>query len=641
MALDDTPLFDSGWYAHQVGSSFPDDRSARDHFRAHAHDRRSPHPLFDTGAAGSLDEWLRTATDESVLPSPRGYRTLTYGQLRRHLAHPEPTPSTTLGQGAVSVVLPVSTALKPAVEWVRRNRVMHPGLDLELLLCVSGPDERHRLAGTVAWALEGGRLVPMPPGTRWADAAAAGLDAATGDVVVLVHPEVAPPDWPWLSELAAAARSDEVGICQPLLLAHDFTVAAAGASYAGGTARPLLAGFPQADAARLTTIPGLWPGVVAGRTEELRSLGAVSAAELNRRAHRSHRPIVLVPGSRVRLRRPVGAGEAAARSPGDHGSRDAWATAGLTSAGDRLDDGRLRWVIDIAAPGGAKGERWGDFHFATSLAAAIERQGHLATIDTRDTRDRVTRRVEDVVVVLRGLDRVAPLPGATNVLWVISHPDLVTAEEVAEFDVAFAASLSWSADRSAAWGVDLEPLLQCTDQALFNPSRAAPDTGHRLLFVGNSRGERRPVVELAQHAGLAVYGGAWGQFIDPDLVIAPSVANSEVGRLYGSAGVVLNDHWPDMASAGFVSNRLFDAVACGARVISDRVAGAESLFRGAVQTFDSPEEFRDLLEGDWDALFPDAATRIEIAADIVEHHSFDARAQQLINTVRRTRESNS
>ena len=33
--------------------------------------------------------------------------------------------------------------------------------------------------------------------------------------------------------------------------------------------------------------------------------------------------------------------------------------------------------------------------------------------------------------------------------------------------------------------------------------------------------------------------------------------------------MVLNDHWEDMRAEGFLSNRLFDAVASGARVVTD------------------------------------------------------------------------
>ena len=49
-----------------------------------------------------------------------------------------------------------------------------------------------------------------------------------------------------------------------------------------------------------------------------------------------------------------------------------------------------------------------------------------------------------------------------------------------------------------------------------------------------------------------------------------SIPNRRLAAAYAGAGVVLNDHWDDMRAGGFVSNRLFDAVASGARVVSGR-----------------------------------------------------------------------
>ena len=132
------------------------------------------------------------------------------------------------------------------------------------------------------------------------------------------------------------------------------------------------------------------------------------------------------------------------------------------------------------------------------------------------------------------------------------------------------------------------PLLQCTDAEVFHPGLAEPDTGPAVLFVGNHRGAPRPALTgaLAAGAEVEVHGEGW-----PNLTVASrQVPNAELGRLYASAGVVLNDHWADMRRDGFVSNRLFDAAACGARALSYDVAGASELFGGLVRTFTEPAE---------------------------------------------------
>ena len=41
---------------------------------------------------------------------------------------------------------------------------------------------------------------------------------------------------------------------------------------------------------------------------------------------------------------------------------------------------------------------------------------------------------------------------------------------------------------------------------------------------------------------------------------------------------MLADHWDDMREHGFISNRIYDALACGAVVVSDDVAGLDGRF---------------------------------------------------------------
>ena len=96
--------------------------------------------------------------------------------------------------------------------------------------------------------------------------------------------------------------------------------------------------------------------------------------------------------------------------------------------------------------------------------------------------------------------------------------------------------------------------------------------------------------------------------------------------------MVLNDHWPDMRTAGFVSNRLFDAVACGARVITDDLAGIEELFPGSVRRFGSPSELAELATPPYPG-FAGRARRLENAKAAAADHSFDKRASQLLAAV--------
>lgn len=304
------------------------------------------------------------------------------------------------------------------------------------------------------------------------------------------------------------------------------------------------------------------------------------------------------------------------------------------TARNSIDDANTRstrrWTIRSGAPLGPEGRTWGDTFFADDLAAALMAAGRDVLIDTRETMVRPrSDQIDDVVVSLRGLYRIPTNPAAVNILWVISHPELVSVDEIESYDVVFAAGAEWARRMDALCVVPVRPLLQATSQYRFRPGPRDADLESDVLFVGKTRGIYRPIVRdaLAVGADVAVYGDGWERFIDPAHVRREFLENERLSAAYNSARIVLNDHWTDMAEQGFLSNRLFDAVASGARVVTDPVHGIE-LFGGAVRAYHSAEELRELLTSD--AGWPSDAARRTIVERIRTEHTFDARADELI-----------
>ena len=259
----------------------------------------------------------------------------------------------------------------------------------------------------------------------------------------------------------------------------------------------------------------------------------------------------------------------------------------------RLGD-RRRWAIKTATPDLDDREAWGDWHFGVALRDALEELGEHAVVDLRRGWHRPSSHLDDIDLVLRGTQRYEPPPGRTSILWVISHPDAIDRDEVAAFDGVFVASDTYVDEAARRWARPVEPLLQATDPARFHVA-PDPDLATPLLFVGNSRGVRRRVVADAIEAGLtpAIYGAGWDGLVPAELVHGTHIPNDQLGRYYASAEVVLADHWDDMRDRGFVANRLFDAVAAGACVVSDEVAGLDGLFGGAVRTYRDASDLAD------------------------------------------------
>ena len=61
------------------------------------------------------------------------------------------------------------------------------------------------------------------------------------------------------------------------------------------------------------------------------------------------------------------------------------------------------------------------------------------------------------------------------------------------------------------------------------------------------------------------------------------------------AKIVLNDTRPDMKQLNFISNRIFDASACGALVISDYVKEIEDIYGDSIPMWKSGEELVELV----------------------------------------------
>lgn len=300
----------------------------------------------------------------------------------------------------------------------------------------------------------------------------------------------------------------------------------------------------------------------------------------------------------------------------------------------------LRWAIKTAAPSADRARQWGDFHFANSLADALRALGQRAVVDYRLNDARPTSYTDDVVVTLRGLFAVTLPTNVTSVAWVISHPDVVTARELESYDLRYAASPGWARDVSSAWHLPVRPLLQCTDPSRFYiDDEPVPEVVGKALFVGNSRGEARPVVmhTVASGTPIAVYGEHWEEFLPPEAIAGTYVPNEILRRYYRSAAWALNDHWADMRDLGFVSNRVFDVLASGGRLLTDEIEGLDEITRTVLPErglarFRSAEELDAVLAEESGARYDDTSLRA-LSDYVRKEHSFGARAQVLLEDV--------
>jgi glycosyltransferase involved in cell wall biosynthesis len=281
-------------------------------------------------------------------------------------------------------------------------------------------------------------------------------------------------------------------------------------------------------------------------------------------------------------------------------------------------------------------DRWGDYHFARGLQRSLERAGHPTRVHFLPDWTSSAAARDDVAVHLFGLKEAPTHRGQVNILWQISHPDLATAAIYERYDHVFVASDRFAADMAEQVAVPVTSLHQATDPERFRPEPGGPR--HELLFVGNSRKVHRRIIDdlAGTTHELAIYGRDWTpDLVDQRRVKGEVIPNTELARYYSAADVVLNDHWDDMRVEGFISNRLYDSLACGAFVISDQIHGIEDEFDGAVPTYRSRAELEPLLARYLDD--PDERRRLAAQgrAIVLERHTFDHRARALCDVADR------
>jgi len=310
--------------------------------------------------------------------------------------------------------------------------------------------------------------------------------------------------------------------------------------------------------------------------------------------------------------------------------------ADLRAAKAERRDGAPTFCIRIAARDWEAAERGGDAALARSLARALGARGQRTLLQVDADADDPAGDGFDVLLALRGRPLPEPDPSRLNLIWLISHPEETSAEELNRYDRVLVASRRHAERLREEVEPPVEPLLQFTDPELFHPAPGAT-ARHDVAFVGNWRGVYRRIVWDAIEAGHppALYGRGW-DLLAPEHAVAEHVPHAELQRLYASCAILLCDHWDDMRRLGFVSNRVFDALACGTFVLADDNPALAEELPGAVPTYSSAAELGELIERHLD----DPEARRQMAERgrkmVLAAHTAGHRAEQLLAIVAAT-----
>lgn len=259
---------------------------------------------------------------------------------------------------------------------------------------------------------------------------------------------------------------------------------------------------------------------------------------------------------------------------------------------------------------------WADYWVKHELTDAFTKMGYL-----------VTDEEPEITIHLFG-SPVWGLPKDTyNIIWIYSHPDLITPFILRNYDKIFCLS-SRFAKKIKEMGFEADVMIGATSKR-----PVEKEILYDVILVGNSKykGHIRQMVvsELitnTQHR-FKVFGSGWrlpkdhygGRYID----------YRGIENLYASSLICLNDHHEDMKREGFVSLRIFDVLASGGFVISDKNPGIEEIFGNSVPQYESVTHLRELI--DFYINNPDERRGLmEKGKEIALSHTWRKRAEQFL-----------
>ncbi|MBA3473387.1 MAG: glycosyltransferase [Rubrobacter sp.] len=257
----------------------------------------------------------------------------------------------------------------------------------------------------------------------------------------------------------------------------------------------------------------------------------------------------------------------------------------------------LSFCIKVDAPGWDVARFYDDLVRARAVRRQLERCGHPCIIQVLDEWDDFEGLKYDIVVHLKGSAPYVPKPSQLNVLWDTGRPEPLTARECDRYDLVFVASERWAARLGSRTSTPVVVLEPATDPEVLFPD-LDPIHQCELVFVGDSHEVGRKLLGdlLPTDCDLAVWGGGWEGLIDDKYIVGRWLPNDQLRKAYSSASIVLVADQDYAREYDFVPDQLYDALACGALVISDGSPELNERFGDAVVTYDSPGELRRRIE---------------------------------------------
>ena len=288
----------------------------------------------------------------------------------------------------------------------------------------------------------------------------------------------------------------------------------------------------------------------------------------------------------------------------------------------------------------------GDLFTAKELAASLERKGFRCVFVSQVQPDgewyRLTPEVDVLVSMLQHYDpqniRNAS-PGLLVVGWARNWFDAwLDSPWIGEYDLLLASSPSACRHMAERLGREVPLLPIAANPERFRPAEnpetePASEYDCDYCLTANHFGSPREIEEELDPAGLPYRLNLYGRGWDTDERFAPwyrgHLPYEKIPEAYRHTRIVLDDATPSAKEYGSVNSRVFDALAAGCLVLTNNEKGAAETFHGLLPAFSSGESLKQLLTLYLENDELRRAKVRELRAFVLNHHTYDHRAEQL------------
>jgi spore maturation protein CgeB len=268
---------------------------------------------------------------------------------------------------------------------------------------------------------------------------------------------------------------------------------------------------------------------------------------------------------------------------------------------------------------------------------------------------RLAERLQPELIVVTGGHRITrralgPLVrmGAQVVLWTTDPPraDDVMRKTACHYHAVFCQGTEYVEILRASGVSGPRWLPMACDPLVHHPVDLSEEERRRfgsdVVFVGSYYPRRAELLRRLARYGLSVWGPGWERLASDDPLRAcirgPGMGPESWVRVYSAAKIVLSIHYrsgDDRLPVYQASPRVFEAMACGAFVLTDRQKDVMEIFLDGehLASFSDGSD----LERQVICFLDHPAERLRIAKagrqEVLHHHTYAHRVEKLVNTI--------